>query len=92
VYQAEGNDNDDQGYCHYPKDPLASLHVVNITGVHAQDACHGTKREKYDSDDSESVEGSLLAVFVGVNLLNILWLSSISSELSTRESMMTVTW
>jgi hypothetical protein len=55
---------------------LIDSHVADIEGVHAEDRSDGAEREEDDGYDCEGVDGCFLAVFVGVDFLDILFLLS----------------
>jgi len=68
-YETQGDDDDAQRHGRGPENPLRQLHVADVDGVHAEDAGDGGQRQEDDGDDGEGVDGGLLAVLVGVDLL-----------------------
>ena len=55
-----------------PENPLIEVHITDVTSIHAKDGGDSAEREEDDGHDGEDVDGSLLIVFVGVDLLHIL--------------------
>jgi hypothetical protein len=55
---------------------LGNSHVAHVESVHAEDGSDGAEREEDDGYDSEGVDGCFLAVFVGVDFLDILCVAS----------------
>jgi hypothetical protein len=64
-----------------PKDPLVDSHVAHVEGVHAEDGSDGAEGEEDDGYDCEGVDSCFLAVFVGVDFLDILFLISVEANL-----------
>jgi hypothetical protein len=61
---------------------LAGLQVTDVTGVHAENTSDSAEGEEDDSHDGERVDGGLLAVFVGFDLLDVLHYLSINGRQS----------
>jgi hypothetical protein len=55
-----------------PVDPLREGHVADVGRVHAHDARDEGQRQEDDGYDGEGVDGGFLAVFVGLDLPEVL--------------------
>lgn len=82
--ETQEDDGDGQRQCSGPVDPLFAFHVADIVRVHTENASHGAEREEDDGDGGERVNGGLVMVLIGVNLLDILYLP-VSAIYSTKE-------
>jgi hypothetical protein len=71
--QAQCNNQNHKRKSSSPKDPLVDSHVAHVEGVHAEDGGDGAEREEDDGYNREGVDGCFLAVFVGVDFLDILF-------------------
>ena len=79
--QAQCNNQNHKGKSSSPEDPLVHSHVADIEGVHTEDGSDSAEGEKDDGYDCEGVDGCFLAVFVGVDFLDILVLISVEANL-----------
>jgi hypothetical protein len=60
---------------------LVDSHVAHVEGVHTEDGSDGAEGEEDNGYDCESVDSCFLAVFVGVDFLDILFLISVEANL-----------
>ena len=74
----------DKNACQWESDglenPLVYPHVVNVLGIHTQNASNNARGRKDDGHDSKGVDGRLLTVFVGIGCSNILLHFSLESS------------
>lgn len=78
--QPEEDDSRCDRDCGSPVRPLTQVCVPHVLGVDAKYACHGAKREEYDRDDGERVDGALLAVLGCLDLVLVLQMQSENAQ------------